>query len=413
MKAARLVVLGATGDLTGRYLLSALCELSATRRLADDFDIVGVAHEQWDDDRFRAYASQRLERHASGLDRSVRDALVARLRYVPGDATEAATLRTAMGGMPGPVVVYLALPPSVFSPAVAALAAAGLGRDDRIVVEKPFGTDRASARELNDELARHFPEAAVFRIDHFLGKQTVQNIVGPLRDMVQNHLLQLLCLAAMERPDGLGEQPLRNAKTKALQAVRSLSPEEVGLHSVRARYTAGEVGGRHVPNYVAEPGVEPGGGTETFAEVTMFVDNDRWRGVPFRLRTGKALGLDRREVRVTFRPVDRLPFGQPDDPGPNVLTLAMDPDRLAADVALNRAGDPFCPDPARWELQLAPQEMSPYARLLVDVMEGDPALYIRGDEAEECWRIVEPVLAAWEQGRAPLRDYPAGSGGPT
>jgi glucose-6-phosphate 1-dehydrogenase len=453
MTAARLVILGASGDLTGRYLLRALAELTGAGLLPRDLDVVGVARDDWDDASFRRHAAERLARHGAEVPGAVRHHLVSRLRYVCGDAGDAGTLRTAAAGAGGPVLVYLALPPFVFAPAIAGLAAAGLGHGTRIVVEKPFGTDLASARDLNALLHRHFPEEAVFRMDHFLGKQTVQNVLGlrfanrlfeplwcaehvesvdvvwdetvalegragyydrtgALRDMIQNHLLQLLTFVAMERPAGLGERPLRDAKARVLRAVGALDEAAVRARTVRGRYSAGEVRGRPVPDYAAEAGVDPARGTETFAEVVLFVDDDRWRGVPFRLRTGKALGRDRREVRIGFRPVERLPFGQPDDPGPNALTLSMDPDRLWVDIALNGAGDPFCLDPARIELELAPQELSAYARLLVDALEGDPALATRGDEAEESWRIVEPIVDAWEHDVVPLRAYPAGSGGP-
>ena len=453
MTAVRYLVLGATGDLTGRYLLPALAELVDAGRLPDDAEIVGVAPEPWDDRHFQAHASGRLDTHAGDVSAGSRDRLVARFRYVSGDVTEPDTLRAATMAAAGPVIAYLALPPAVVGPTLAALAATGLAPRTRVVVEKPFGTDLPSAGDLNRLLTRHFSEPAVFRIDHFLGKQTVQNILGlrfanrlfdplwcahhiervdivwdetvalegragyydhtgALRDMVQNHLLQLLCLVAMERPDGLGERPLRDAKVHVLRAVRRFDAAEVQRRTVRARYTAGTVGERRIPDYIAEDGVDRALDTETFTEVTLFVDNDRWDGVPFRLRTGKALGRDRREIRIGFRPMDRLPFGQADDPGPNALTLSMDPDRLSADLALNGAGDPFCLDPARWELQLAPQELSAYARLLVDVIEGDPSLSIRGDEAEECWAIVEPILAGWRAGVTPVRSYPAGSAGP-
>lgn len=453
MTASRLIILGAGGDLTGRYLLRALTELVQSERLGDEVEIVGVAREGWDTGQFRDHAAQRLEQHAPDLSRSSRDALTARLNYLRGDVTEAESLRSAAAGAAGPVVAYLALPPSLFASAITGLASAGLPDGSRVVVEKPFGTDLASARELNRLLHRHFPESAVFRIDHFLGMQTVQNILGlrfanrlfeplwcaehiesvdiiwdetvalegragyydgtgALRDMIQNHLLQVLCLAAMERPGGLGEGPLRDAKVAALKAVRGPDDKDAEALSVRGRYSAGSIDGRQIPDYAEEPGVDPSRSTETFAEVTLYVDNNRWKGVPFRLRTGKALGKDRREIRVTLRPTDRLPFDQPHEPGPNIVSLWMDPDGVSAYLALNGAGDPFSLEPAHWELQLAPQRTSAYARLLIDALEGDPSLSIRGDEAEECWRIVEPILAAWDEGAAPLRSYKAGSAGP-
>ncbi len=231
--------------------------------------------------------------------------------------------------------------------------------------------------------------------------------------MVQNHLLQLLCLVAMEQPAGLGQRELRDAKVELLRQVGRLSTEEVAVQTIRARYGPGRVGQRLLPAYVDEPGVEPDRGTETYCEVSLFVDNERWSGVPFRLRTGKALDADRRYITVQLRPVPHLGFGQEGDPPLNRLTFRIGPDGLSLDVALNGAGDPFCLEPARLELQLAPQELSAYARLLLDVFEGDPSFSIRGDEAEESWRIVEPILAAWDSGAAPLLTYPAGSNGPT
>ena len=327
MSAARLVILGASGDLTGRYLLRALAELSHATLLPADLDIVGVARQNWDDTTFREQAARRLVRHAGKLPREVRDDLVSRLRYLRGDSTDSHILQSAVTGAGGPVLVYLALPPFVFAPAIGELAAAGLPADSRIVVEKPFGTDLASARDLNELLHQHFPEESVFRIDHFLGKQTVQNVLGlrfanrlfeplwcaehiaavdiiwdetvalegragyydhtgALRDMVRNHLLQLLTLIAMERPAGLGEGPLRDAKVAVLQAVPTHDDDAVRTCTVRGRYTAGQIDGRPIPDYTAESGVDPTRHTETFAEVILSVDHDRGQGVPFRLRIG-------------------------------------------------------------------------------------------------------------------------------
>ena len=450
MTARRLVILGATGDLTGRYLLAALAELAASGSLPADLVIVGVAQDRWDTARFRQHAAECLDRHGPDVGRPVRDALVQRLSYVAGDVADPTTLAEAFDGDSAESVAYLALPPGVFAPAVEALAAIGLWGRSRIVVEKPFGTDLESAQALNRLFHRHFSETMVFRMDHFLGKQTVQNILGvrfanrlfepiwnrehvagvdivweetlglegragyydhsgALRDMIQNHLLQLLCLVAMERPSALDDQQLRDRKVDLLRAVRTLTPAEVRTHTVRARYGAGAAGGLDLPAYADEPGVDPARRTETLAEVTLFVDNERWRGVPFRLRSGKALASDRQEMVIRFRPVPNLLFGQDGDPPVNRLSLAMNPDRMLVDLALNGAGDPFWLEAAALELTLAPQELSAYARLLLEAFEGDPVLSIRGDEAEECWRIVAPVLAQWEQGVPSLVTYPAGS----
>ncbi|MGI8983293.1 MAG: glucose-6-phosphate dehydrogenase [Acidimicrobiales bacterium] len=453
MTARRLVILGATGDLTGRYLLTALAELVASRSLPAGLVIVGVDRREWDTTAFRQHAAARLRRHATHVDADARRALVQRLSYIVGDVTDAATLTEAFGADLDATVAYLALPPAVFAPAIEAMAGIGLSDRSRIVVEKPFGTDLASAQALNRLLRRHFPEETVFRMDHFLGKQTVQNILGvrfanrlfepswshhhvagvdivwdetvalegragyydhagALRDVIQNHLLQLLCFVAMEKPAALDAKELRDRKVELLRAVRTMSPAEVAAHTRRGRYCAGRVGRLEIPDYLQEPGVDPASRTETFAEVTLFIDSDRWSGVPFRLRTGKALTADRREINITFLPVPEVLFGQEGEPPVNRLSFLMGPDRMVLDLALNGVGDPFCLEAAALDLTLAPQDLSAHARLLVEALKGDPSLSIRGDEAEECWRIVEPVLAHWEVDGSPLLDYAAGSTGP-
>jgi glucose-6-phosphate 1-dehydrogenase len=451
--ARRLVILGATGDLTGRYLLGALAEMACSGYLPADLTIVGVSRDRWDTARFRDHAAGRLDRHAGHLSPAGRGELVKRLSFVAGDVTDPAVLMAAFGPDTAASVAYLALPPAVFAPAIEALAAIGLSERSRVVVEKPFGTDLHSAQALNRLLHRHFPEEAVFRLDHFLGKQTVQNILGvrfanrlfepvwnrehvagvdivwdetvalegragyydhtgALRDVIQNHLLQLLCLVAMERPAALDAKELRDRKVELLRAVRTPTPADVCTHTRRARYLAGRVGERQLPDYTGEPGVDPARQTETFAEVTLFIDNERWGGAPFFLRTGKALEADRREMAIRFLPVPDRVFEQQDDPPLNRLAFQMGPDRMVLDLALNGAGDPFCLEAAALDLTLAPQDLSAHARLLVEAIEGDPALAIRGDEAEECWRIVEPIVEQWQRGVPPLLTYSAGSGGP-
>ena len=350
----------------------------------------------------------------------------------------------------GPLVIYLALPPAVFDPVVEAIIEAGAGEESRIVVEKPHGESLESTRKLNRLLHRCFPEESVFRIDHFLGHQTVQNLLGirfgnrifeplwnsnhverveirfdetlaledragyydrtgALKDMLQNHLLQLLCFVAMEPPLGFNARDLRDRKVDLLRAVRSLSKEEIGANSVRAHYTAGKIDGRDVPSYHDEEGVDPERGTETFAQIVLLIDNWRWSGVPFVLRSGKALERNRQEIVIRFRDVPFHAFGKEKPPGPNVLRLTFEPDRMALDLNLNGADDPFELEPATLGLELAPQRLPAYARLLVDLLDGDPTLAIRADEAEESWRIVEPVVHAWGEGLVPMRSYPAGS----
>jgi glucose-6-phosphate 1-dehydrogenase len=293
----------------------------------------------------------------------------------------------------------------------------------------------------------------VFRIDHFLGKQTIQNILGlrfanrvfepvwhsnhihkveiiwdetlalegratyydatgALKDMIQNHLLQLLCLVGMEPPRSLDERDFRDRKVDVLRAVRRLTPEEVAAWTVRGCYSAGRIGPRAIPAYVEEQGVDAQRGTETFAQVTLMIDNWRWAGVPFSLRSGKALRNERREIAIHFKPVPHLAFEQDAAPWPNVLRLQLDPDRVSLGVNINGPGDPFTLERVELDVTLAPQTPPAYGRLLLDVLRGDPTLFVRDDEAEELWRIVEPILAGWAEKGVPLLEYPAGSDGP-
>jgi glucose-6-phosphate 1-dehydrogenase len=450
---ARFVVLGASGDLTARHLLPALAQLHATGALPDSFELYGVAQQRWSDEEFRAVAQRALARHAGDSDPAGRASFLSRLHYRAADLTAPGEVKRALGDLAGPVVAYLALPPALFIPTVDALGDTHLADGSHVVVEKPFGESLGSAQALNRALHRRFPERAVFRMDHFLGKQTVQNILGlrfanrifeplwnayhierveivwdealtaegraayydragSLRDMVQNHLLQLLALVAMEVPRTLSERDLRDRKVEVLRAVRRFSAAQAERHTRRGRYRAGSVAGRPVGDYVEEPGVDPRRATETFAEVELRVDNWRWAGVPFLLRTGKALGHARREIRLRFQDVPHLAFGQSAGPLPNVLRLALDPDRVTLGVNINGPGDPFELEHVELETTLAPQDLTPYARLLLDVLRGDPTLSIRDDEAEESWAIVEPILDAWRRGRPPLADYAAGSDGP-
>ena len=448
-----MLILGGTGDLTFRYLLPALARLLEAGGLPDGFEVRCLGRDDQNTEAFRSSAEKRLAEHASNVPDLAREKLLKVLRYHQADATHPGQMKAALRSSGEPVVAHLALPPAVFAPAVEALEAAGLPEGSKIVIEKPFGEDLESAKELNRMLRESFLEEAVFRVDHFLGLQTVQNILGlrfanrifeplwnrehvdrvemiwdetlaleeragyydnagALKDMVQNHLLQLLCLVAMEVPITLHERDLRDRKVDLLQAVRRLSKEEVERGTVRARYTAGRIADREIPAYTDEEGVDPERETETFAQVTLFVDNWRWAGVPFVLRTGKALSRDLAEIAIHFKPVPHLAFGQRIQPEPNVLRLLLNPDRIAVSVNINGPGDPFDLEHIELGAKLAPQDPPAYGRLLLAVLQGDSTLSIRADEAEESWRIVEPILEAWAEGRVPLLEYPAGSDGP-
>jgi glucose-6-phosphate 1-dehydrogenase len=231
--------------------------------------------------------------------------------------------------------------------------------------------------------------------------------------MIQNHLLQLLCLTAMEAPIALHRRNLRDRKIDVLRAIRQLSPEEVQRHTVRACYSPGQIGDRIIPAYADEEGVNPERETETFAQITLMIDNLRWAGVPFVLRAGKALARSRGEIAVHFKPVPHLAFQRANDPQPNVLRLQLGPDRITLNMNINGPYDPFDLEQIELSADFAPQNFfSAYERLFFDLLEGNTTLFIRGDEAEESWQVVKPILDAWEKGVVPLLEYPAGSDGP-
>ena len=444
---ARIAILGITGDLARRYLIPGLARLEEAGQLPPDMEIVGIGRAEIDTDELRrGLRPWVVEGSAQGAD------VLDRIRYHRAEVDDATALAEVVRA-DGPVLVYLALPPSLFESVVGAVHAARPTEGSRILIEKPFGEDLASAKRLNGLLHETFDEEAVYRIDHFLHGQTVQNVLGlrfanrvfeplwhrdhidrveihwdetvalegragyydqagALRDMIQNHLLQLACLVGMEPPASMRADDLRSQKAAFLRAVRRISPEEVAKQTLRARYTAGDEPGRERPAYVDEEGVDPARGTETFAEVRLEVDNERWAGVPFVLRTGKALARDRREIVVVYRDLPDSPFEVKLRPGPNRLRFEITPDRLALDVNVNGAGDPFDLEALELDADLSQDELPAYSRLLLDAIEGDPTLSIRDDEAEESWRIVEPILAAWQAGSSPLLEYPAGSDGP-
>lgn len=438
----RLVVFGGTGDLMGRYLLPGLAALKAGGHLPTGFELVGSARNDLDDERYRAWAVDWLEREAAEVDAGEREALVRTASYRRIDFGDRASVAEAIAGE-GPVAVYLALPPAVFPTAVSALHEAGLPQESQVVLEKPFGEGLDSAVALNRLLAEQFDERHVFRVDHFLAMTTVRNVlgtrlanrvlepiwtcahieeieivwdetlalegragyydrVGALRDMIQNHLLQLLCLVAMEPPVSLGERDLRDRKVDVLRSVRPLRADELAARTRRARYR----------DYADEEGVTPERGTETFAEVVLELDSWRWSDTRFRLRTGKALATDRKEIVVHFRAVPHDPFDAPELPPPNVLRFGLEPENLSLELTGTGPGAELSLVPVVMSAELGPPELPAYGRVLLDVLTGNATLSIRGDEAEESWRIVAPVLEGWSSDVVPLDEYDAGSDGP-
>lgn len=455
------VLFGATGDLAGRFVLPAVAALRAADRLPNGLQIIGAARQDLTDEAFRDLARESLDRHASAVPASVRAALAGSLRYHQVDLGDPASVSRAVGDTSGPIAAYLALPPVVYPTAVTTLGAVGLPAGSRIVVEKPFGQDLDSAVELNGLLAQAVGaagEQAVYRVDHVLGMATVQNLLalrlynrvfesvwnsvhieqiellweedlglegragyfdtaGTLRDVVQNHLIQVLCLIAMEPPTTLNERDIRDRKVEVLRSVRLLSEDDAASQTRRARYTAGRladaVGGTAVSAYVDEKGVEADRGTETFAEVVLELDSPRWSGTRFVLRAGKALPRRRKQAVVRFRPTSHSLVAAGSAPPANTLRIGLDgPNDLVLQVAGGVTFPPAQLTPSALTAPPPPDDLPAYGRVLLDILGGDHLLSVRGDEAEESWRVLTPVLRAWANGRVPMLEYPAGSPGP-
>jgi len=462
----RLLLLGATGDLAARFLFPALAELCAVGDLPETFEIVGAAREKMSDDAFRHEVAEDLSRHGSDIARSARDALLRRTRYSQIDLAAdnlAPLIRALVGDSGRPFAAYLALPPHMFVTAVAALGEAGLPHGSRIVLEKPFGEDLEDAVGLNQLLSDatgSAGEQAVFRVDHVLGMATVHNLLGirlanrvlepiwnsshieqidvrweetlaleqragyydkagALKDVMQNHMLQILALIAMEPPASL-HRDLRNRKVDALRTVCPPEPRHMVARTRRARYTAGRLAatggasGESVPSYVDEEGVDPSRCTETFAMVGLELNSWRWAGTRFVLRAGKALRRRWKGVVVRFRPVPHTAFGSGlPTPMPNELRIGLDgPESLTLRLVGSAPGPPLQLSSLSLKTELLAVELRAYSQVLRDILNGDSTLSIRGDEAEEAWRIMTPVLRAWSDNQVPLEEYPAGSAGP-
>ena len=448
------VLFGAGSDVACRYVFPALAELEAANLLSQDFRVLAVTRKDWKDvAAFRRHVEERAKERHGKTKRGVLRKLLARVNHASADLTDLQQLRTVLGPFQDPLVLYFGLPPPVSEAIVDNLHDVRLPPHSRVMLEKPFGQDVTSAKTLNRKLLELFREQDIFRLDHFLGKQTVQNILGirfanrvldsawdrqhverveivwnemntlegragyydsagALKDMIQNHLLQLMCLVAMEPPSSLTESELRDRKLDLLRDVRSLSQSEITQHTIRGRYTAGSIKGRSVGDYMNEPGVDPRRQTETFAEIRLFLDSQRWKDVPFVLRTGKAMEQDRQELTIFFKPSPYSTFGSSHAVQSNQLRLGFKGDRIGLVINVNGPGNPLEAESVELNTELAPEPTSAYASLILDVLKGESMFFIRNDEAEEAWRVVDPIVEAWKEDLVPLQSYRAGSAGP-
>ncbi len=452
-----MVILGATGDLTQRLLMPALYRLHVLG-LIGDLRIVGYALETWSQERFEQHVHGGLSKFAEGFDARHWERFRQRLDYRHGELKAEAVAALEPHLAPG-TLFYLALPPSLFGQAAGALGEAGFSKPPRsgwrrLVVEKPFGSDLASAMKLRQDMHRHWDESQILRIDHFLGKETTQNLMvfrfanrflepvwnaqhveqvqityaetlgvekragyydrsGALRDMLQNHLMQLFSLAAIEPPSAWDAEILRDHKVEVMRSVSKLTARNVNRHAVRGQYAAGKSGRRRVRGYREEPGVANDSRTETFAALRLEIDNWRWQGVPFYLRSGKRLASNCSEIAVQFkRNPGALPGAVSADP--NWMVFRIKPNQ--AMTLLANAKTPGLELDGRQVRLSAPYAengdsgFSAYEQLLMDALEGDRTHFLRFDEVEWAWRVLEPVLEAWKKGEP--EPYAAGSEGP-
>jgi glucose-6-phosphate 1-dehydrogenase len=462
--ASTLVIFGAMGDLARRLLVPSMVNLCRDGLVGDGLRIIGVSYHDGDDDTLR----DSLDDFVGGGDAAKGcdacwEGLKGRITYHKGDFTERSTYEALVGKIEGNVAFYLATAPQFFGTIVEQLADAGaLDEADgfrRVLIEKPFGHDLASAKELNQRILARVPESQIYRIDHFLGKETVQNILvsrfgnalfeavwnnryidhvqitaaetvaigtrgkfydatGALRDMLPNHLFQLLAMIGMEPPNSFEAEAIRNEKAKVLAAVRGPRPQDVAEHAVRGRYTAGTVGDKPVPDYRAEEQVAPDSRTETYAAVRLEVETWRWAGVPFYLRTGKALSARDTEIVVQFKPVPFALFRDTDvsQLPPNTLILQVQPDEgISLNFLAKQPGQAVNAREVSMDFRYADHfplgHRTGYETLLYDVLVGDQTLFQRADMIEAGWAAMQPVLDAWSAGGEP-EEYAAGSDGP-
>jgi glucose-6-phosphate 1-dehydrogenase len=471
------VIFGASGDLTKRKLFPALYRLMQERLLPAEFAIVGLARTEMSSDEFRAKMKEAVVEfsEAKSVDEEVWNSFAQGLHYLTADINTASDYEKlsellakvdSERGTQGNRLFYLSVAPKFYAEAVKQLGEHGLTKPQgkgwvRVIVEKPFGTDLESARELNRDLLKHLDEQQIYRIDHYLGKETVQNLLvfrfangifeplwnrqyidhvqltnaemvgvegrggyydsaGVVRDMIQNHVFQVLSLVAMEPPVSLHSEAVRDEKIKALRAARDFTPERVREDCVRGQYGAGSIAGQPVPDYRQEPDVAPDSATETFAMLKMYFDNWRWAGVPFYIRSGKRLPKRVTEIAIQFKAAPLALFGEAmEQMTPNQLIIRIQPDegitlRFAAKVPGQTTNIRDVNMDFRYGASFGVQLAEAYERLLLDCILGDSTLYARKDMTERGWEIVMPILNEWAATKAQVNfpNYEAGTWGP-
>ncbi|TDX78877.1 glucose-6-phosphate 1-dehydrogenase [Rathayibacter sp. PhB151] len=444
-----IAILGAGGDLTERLLLPGLGRVAELAR-DSELTLIGAARTPQSDDEWQGLVRRSLQ--AAGIAAHTVDDLASRARFVATDASDPEQLKALLDACPTTPVLYVALPPAMGHKVADSLSKLDLPEDLVVAIEKPFGEDLDDAIALNAAFAPVISEDRLWRIDHFLGNATVMGMLGlrfgnrlleaswsaeqiekieivydetlgiegraafydgtgALRDMLQSHLLMVLALTTMERPEEVSPDDVHERMAEALGAVRLWRDDPATAR--RARYTEGRVDGRFFPSYVDEPDVDPEAGTETLAQLLLQVDTPRWAGVPFVLRSGKAIGEPRHEVAVHFRAATP-PRGLAgaDDGASTVLRMSLKGGDVSLDLLVNSADD--LTDLERTTLQAQPgaATLDPYAQVLAGILQGDTLLSVPGAVAEQCWRIITPVLSHWAEGGTPLDEYEAGSAGP-
>jgi len=468
------VVFGASGDLVRRKLLISLFRLFRNGLLSEHFYLLGTARTKLSDEQFRQDAQQAIQKKSSDISSEDIESFTNRLYYISGDYSDISLYAKITPKIvelnkkykvDGSLVFYLSVPPFLYGTIVEQLGMAGLScpsqaslrSNIKLVVEKPFGRDLQSAMDLSNKIHQCFEESQVYRIDHYLGKETVQNILmfrfanaifepiwnrnyidhvqitiaesvgvehrasyydnsGALRDMFQNHMLQMLTLAAMEPPTSFEANSIRDEKVKLLRSVRPLKESELAKYIVRGQYSSGSVNGKEVAGYLSEPGVKPDSKTETFVAAKLFVDNWRWKDVPFYLRTGKRLADKDSEIVITFKNVPHSMFSSMglEEMPPNILILKIQPrEGISLNFQAKRPGSKNCINTLTmhfsYEDLFGTEAPEAYERLLLDCMLSDQTLFMRQDAIEAAWRLLTPIMESWEKDGSDLHQYPAGA----